>query len=47
MIRFIEDGGIVRRSEDLQLKEHDVVIHEDGAREERETGAKAGRSNTT
>jgi hypothetical protein len=47
MIRFIEDGGIVRRSEDLQLKEHDVVIHEDGAREERETGGKAGRSNTT
>jgi hypothetical protein len=42
MIRFIERG-----SDELQLKEHDVVIHEDGTREEREAGAKAERSNTT
>jgi hypothetical protein len=37
MIRFIEDGGIVRGSEELQLKEHDMVIHEDSTREERES----------
>jgi hypothetical protein len=47
MVRFIGNGGVVQGSEELQLKEHDVVIHEDGAREEREVGAKAEKNTTT
>jgi hypothetical protein len=47
IIKFIEDGGIVRGSEELHLKEHDIVIHEHGAREERDADAKVERSNTT
>ena len=47
MIRFIEDEGMARESEELQHKEQDVVIHEDGAREEREAGAKTKMSTTT
>jgi hypothetical protein len=47
MIMFIEEGGIVRGSKNLRYTEHDVVIHEEGAREEREADAKAKRSTTT
>jgi hypothetical protein len=47
MTKFIEEGGIVRGSEEPQHKERDMVIHEDGAREEREAGTKAERSNST
>jgi hypothetical protein len=46
MIRFIEDGGIVQGSEELQLKEHDMVTHEDGATEEREAGTKVEKNTT-
>ena len=43
MIRFIGDGGIVRGSEELQRKDPDVMHMQEGAREEREAGAKARR----
>ena len=43
MIRFIGDGGIVRGSEELQRKDPDVTHMQEGAREEREAGAKARR----
>jgi hypothetical protein len=46
ILRFIEEDDIVRGSEELQHMEHDVVIHEEGAREQREAGAKAKRSTT-
>ena len=47
MIRFIEDEGMAQESEELQHKEHDMVIHEEGARKEREAGAKTKMSTTT
>jgi hypothetical protein len=46
MIRFIGEEG-VRGSEEMQHMEHDVVIKEESAREEREVGATSMEDNTT
>jgi hypothetical protein len=46
MIRFIGEEG-VRGSEDMQYMEHDVVIKQESAREEREAGATSMENNTT
>jgi hypothetical protein len=46
MIRFIGDEG-VRGSEEMQHMEHDVVIKQESAREEREVGATSMEDITT
>jgi hypothetical protein len=46
MIRFIGEEG-VRGSEEMQHMEHDVVIKQESAREEREAGATSMENITT
>jgi hypothetical protein len=46
MIRFIGEQG-VRRSEEMQHMEHDVVIKQESVREEREAGATSLENITT
>jgi hypothetical protein len=46
MIRFIEEEG-VRGSEEMQFMEHDVVIKQESARQEREADATSMEDTTT
>jgi hypothetical protein len=46
MIRFIGEED-VRGSEEMQHMEHDMVIKQESAREEREAGATGLEENTT
>jgi hypothetical protein len=47
MIRYIEEEGVARGSEELQHEEHGVLINEACAREEREAGAKSSKKINT